>query len=72
MKKKKFKKIENKMLQTGMELNRLESLSRILVQCLNSNENLKEWDTENLSFILLEKLTKTKQKFNDIEVLMKI
>lgn len=72
MKKKKFKKIENKMLQVGVELNKLESLSRILFHCLNSTESLKIWDTENLSSILLEKLTITKQKFNDIEVIMKI
>jgi len=72
MKKKKFKKIENRMLQIGVELNKLESLSRILVHCLNSTESLKTWDTENLSFVLLEKLTTTKQKFNDIEVIMKI
>ena len=72
MKKKKFKKIENKMLQVGLELNKLESLSRILVHCLDSKENLKNWDTENLSFVLLEKLTTTKQKFNDIEIIMKI
>jgi hypothetical protein len=72
MKKKHFKKIEKQMLQVGINLNKIESLSRILLHCTVSDENLKEWDNENLSSILLEKLIETKQKFNNIEEIMNI
>lgn len=72
MKKKNFKKIENKMIQVSIDLNKLESLSRILIDSLSDPLNLKSWDVENLALILLEKLTATRQKFNDIEVILKL
>jgi hypothetical protein len=72
MKKKQFKKIKNQMINVGVNLNKLESLSRILLHCTVSDENLKEWDKENLSLILLEKLIETKHKFNNIENIMQI
>jgi len=72
MKKRQFKKIKNQMINVGINLNKLESLSRVLFHCTVSDENLKEWDNENLSLILLEKLIETKQKFNNIETIMKI
>jgi hypothetical protein len=72
MKKRQFKKIKNQMINVGINLNKLESLSRILFHCTVSDENLKAWDNENLSSILLEKLIETKQKFNNIENIMKI
>ena len=72
MKKRQFKKIEKQMINVGINLNKIESLSRILHYCTISDENLKNWDTQNLSLILLENLTATKQKFNNIERIMKI
>jgi len=72
MKKRDFKKIETQMIQVGVNLNKIESLSRILLNCLRFEENLKSWDAENLSSILLGKLMTTKQKFNNIEKIMKI
>jgi hypothetical protein len=72
MKKRQLKKIKNQMLNVGINLNKLESLSRILLHCTVSDENLKEWDNENLSSILLEKLIETKQRFNNIEKIMGI
>lgn len=72
MKQKKFRKIEKQMLKIGIELNKLESLSRILTNCIIFNENLKSWDIENLSIILAKKILKTKQKFNEVEAKMKV
>lgn len=72
MKKKQFKKVEKQMINVGINLNKIESLSRILCQCLLFGEDLKSWDVENLSLILHEKLKNTKQKFNNIERIMKI
>jgi len=72
MKKKQFKKVKEQMINVGINLNKIESLSRILLHCINFDENLKKWDIENLSSVLFEKLTKTKQNFNDIEKIMKI
>ena len=54
MKRKKIKKIENRMLEIGIDLNKLESLSRILLNSIRFEENLKDWDAENLSQVLLE------------------
>ncbi|MFA6989861.1 MAG: hypothetical protein WC197_07310 [Candidatus Gastranaerophilaceae bacterium] len=65
-------KLKNKMINVGIDLNKLESLSRILIQSIVFNDNLKSWDIENLSSILSEKILKTKHKFNDIEKIMKI
>ncbi|MFA6989982.1 MAG: hypothetical protein WC197_07930 [Candidatus Gastranaerophilaceae bacterium] len=72
MSRKYFKKIEKQMIKVGIELNKLESLSRILSNCIIFNDNLKNWDIENLSLILAKKILETKQKFNEIEVKMKI
>jgi len=72
MKKKQFKKIEKQIINVGIDLNKIESLSRILSHCILFGEDLKNWDVENLSLILHEKLLNTKQKFNNIERIMKI
>jgi hypothetical protein len=72
MGKKYSNKIKNKMINIGVDLNKLESLSRILIQSTIFNENLKSWDIENALSILLEKILRTKHKFNDIEKIMKI
>ena len=72
MKKKKFEKISNKMINVGISLNELESLSRILTNSLRFDSNLKIWDAENLSSVISKKIIRTKQKFNTIEELMKI
>jgi hypothetical protein len=72
MRKRKFKKIETLMVEVGVDLNKIESLSRILLHCLRYEEDLKSWDTENLSSVLFGKLIAIKQKFNNIERIMKI
>lgn len=72
MKKKHFKQIEKQMMNVGINLNKIESLSRILFCHINLDDNLKKWDIENLSAVLLEKSIKTKQEFNNIEKIMNI
>ena len=65
-------KIKNKMINVGVDLNKLESLSRVLKLSIVFSDDLKSWDIENLSSILAEKILRTKRKFNDIEKIMKI
>jgi hypothetical protein len=72
MGKKYSNKIKNKMINIGVDLNKIESLSRILIESTRFNENLKGWDIENALLILSEKILRTKHKFNDIEKIMKI
>jgi hypothetical protein len=72
MSKKYSNKIKNKMINIGVDLNKIESLSRILIQSISFNENLKGWDIENTLSILSEKILRTKHKFNDVEKIIKI
>jgi hypothetical protein len=66
-----LEKVEEQLLELGTELNKLESVSKILEFCF-FNEDLKISDIENLSSILAEKIFSTKQKYNDIENILKI
>lgn len=72
MKKVKINKIKNQMIDVGIDLNMLESLSRILIDSIRDPINLKKWDAENLSLLMSEKIIGTKQKFNNIEKILKI
>ena len=67
-----FTKIREEMIDIGIELNKIESLSGILINCIRESENLKSWDAENLSLVLSHRIYETKQKINAIEILMGI
>ncbi len=67
----KRKKIEEQLINIGIELNKLESLSRILLNCIRCDDNLKKRDIESLSSVLSQKIISTKQKFNDAEKILK-
>lgn len=70
MKRKILKKMQYKMMNVGIELNKLESLSRILIEPVQGGENLKPWDNENLSRIMADKISYTKRNFNKIEEIL--
>ena len=70
MKRKQFKKVKEKMINVGIELNKLESLSRILINSINNDSTLKAWDIANLSLVISKKILETKLKFNNIEVII--
>lgn len=59
--------IEKQLLKLGSNLNQLESLSRILLECIRNNENLKFYDVENLAYILNKNIKKVNKRFNFIE-----
>ena len=67
MKRKMLKKIQYKMMIVGIELDKLSSLSRVLLESICDNANLKPWDNENLARVIAERISYTKRKFNEIE-----
>lgn len=53
--------INNALIQEiTVELNKIENLSRILIECLRNCDNLKDYDTENLVIILESKNKRNK------------
>lgn len=67
MKIKDLEELEIHFNEIGARLNQVESLSKILLDCICSNDNLKPQDVENLISVLDEKITKLKAIFNFIE-----
>jgi hypothetical protein len=56
--------LEMQLNQINWSLDKVESLSRILLDCIREGENLKSKDVENLTSVLNEKITKIKKRFN--------
>ena len=64
--------MEEKFIDIGVQLNVLESLSRILLEAIRDGENLKDYDISNLALIVLGEVTKLKNNVNSIELDMGI
>ncbi len=64
--------MEEKFIDIGVQLNVLESLSRILLEAIRDGENLKDYDISNLALIVLGEVTKLKNNVNSIELEMGI
>ncbi len=64
--------MEEKFIDIGIQLNVLESLSRILLEAIRDGENLKDYDISNLALIVLGEVTKLKNNVNNIELDMGI
>ncbi len=64
--------MEEKFIDIGIQLNVLESLSRILLEAIRDGENLKDYDISNLALIVLSEVTKLKNNVNSIELDMGI
>lgn len=64
--------MEEKFIDIGIQLNVLESLSRILLEAIRDGENLKDYDISNLALIVLGEVTKLKNNVNSIELEMGI
>lgn len=67
MKVKDFDELENRLNEIAWNLDKIESLSRILIDCIRGGDNLKSKDVENLTSVLDEKIILLKEKFNLIE-----
>lgn len=68
----KISRIEEQMLNIGSNLSIIESLSRVLNECLVEDYNLKPQDSMNLAQVLYKEICKTKNRFNKIENILNI
>lgn len=59
--------MEEKLLSISVQINILESLSRILLEIIREGENLKKFDSGNLAKIILNEVIKIKEEMNMIE-----
>lgn len=62
-----FDELENEFNEISIRLSHIESLSRILLDCIVNCEDFKPCDIENLTSVLKEKVINLKEKFNLIE-----
>lgn len=62
-----FDELETQLNETACGLDRIESLSKILLDSILDNIDLKPKDVQNLTFVLDEEIIKLKKKFNSIE-----
>jgi len=59
-----LEELENQLNEVGCGLDNIKSLSRILLDCIHGGDNLKPQDVANLTYVLDEKITSLKEKFN--------
>ena len=64
--------MEEKFIDISVQLNVLESLSRILLEAIRDGENLKVYDTSNLALTVLNEVVRLKNNVNNIELDMGI
>ncbi len=62
----------NKMYDVAVSLGIAEKLTRILLNCINDDDNLKAYDIENLSSVLNKKIIQTKEDFYLIHEILDI
>lgn len=67
MKIKDLDELEKSFNEAFCSLDNIESLSRILIDCMYENSDLKPKDIQNLTMTINEKILELKQKFNSIE-----
>lgn len=65
----KISRIENKILSLGCKLSRIESLSKILFECLAEKCDITTRDTESLCNVLCEEIKRANNKISKIEKL---
>lgn len=59
--------MEENLTDLSIQINILESLSRILLEALREGDNLKKFDTSNLAKVVLERTVSIKNCLNKIE-----
>ncbi len=65
----KISRIENKILSLGCKLSRIESLSKILFECLADKCDITTRVTESLCNVLCEEIKRANNKISKIEKL---
>jgi len=63
----KISKIENKILSLSCKISRIESLSKILFECLVDKYDISTRDTESLCNVLCEEIKRANNKISKIE-----
>lgn len=68
----KISKIENKIQDVSCKLSRIDSMAKILYECLHENYNLTDQDSQSFCLVLCEEIKRTKNKLNKIELILNI
>ena len=67
MKIKDLDELEINLNEIGVRLSQVKSLSKILLDCMYENYDLKPQDIQNLTSVLGDKIIQVKEKFNLME-----
>lgn len=60
--------MNEQLLEISVKINILESLTRILLEAMREDDNLKKFDTSNLAKVVLQEVITIKDNLNSLEV----
>lgn len=60
--------MNEQLLEISIKINILESLTRILLEAIREDNNLKKFDTSNLAKIVLQEVITIKNNLNSLEM----
>lgn len=60
--------MNEQLLEISIKINILESLTRILLEAIREDDNLKKFDTSNLAKVVLQEVITIKDNLNSLEV----
>lgn len=60
--------MNEQLLQISIKINILESLTRILLEAIKEDNNLKKFDTSNLAKVVLQEVITIKNNLNSLEM----
>ncbi len=59
--------MNEQLLEISIKINILESLTRILLEAIREDNNLKKFDTSNLAKVVLQEVITIKNNLNSLE-----
>lgn len=60
--------MNEQLLEISIKINILESLTRILLEAIREDDNLKKFDTSNLAKVVLQEVITIKNNLNSLEM----
>ncbi len=60
--------MNEQLLEISIKINILESLTRILLEAIREDNNLKKFDTSNLAKVVLQEVITIKNNLNSLEM----
>ncbi len=60
--------MNEQLLEISIKINILESLTRILLEAIREDNNLKNFDTSNLAKVVLQEVITIKNNLNSLEM----